>query len=130
MFALACLRMLGACSSSKEQSPFDPRFNTPIAFETPPAPTGDQGVVEFAPECDAAMIGFARGAATIESTILACDTTLEWLGAEFRYPSSLSGKDDVLLALWQACFEASDEVYAQSGVCQDAIRGRTPVARE
>jgi hypothetical protein len=62
------------------------RVATPVAFGTIPVPSGDQGIEEFSPECDAAMIRAAREEAPLKEAIFACGSMMEWAGATRRYP--------------------------------------------
>jgi hypothetical protein len=102
---------------------------TPIAYETPPAPQGEQGILAFDPECDGGMIRVARGEAAVRSTILACRTLAEWAGAVHRYPAAMRGHAsgdgrDMFSVLADICFEASDAEFAASELCRELVQGR------
>ncbi len=116
-----------ACEDDAATSPSETP-PTPIAFQTPPVPTGDYGITEFSPQCDAKIISVARGEAKLRDAIFVCETPMQWAGAVIRYPSALgpnSDKGEIFMPLVQMCFRTSPAEFAASRLCQAMVGGRT-----
>jgi len=125
LFGLAGVAISGCGGDDDSPTPEFPP--TPMAYLTPPVPRETVGIGEFLPECDLAVIRAARKEAALREALFACKAPMQWAGAVTRYPAALQdpSSGDVFGELHQMCFEASNQDYARSSLCQAVVAGRT-----